>query len=172
MRIDEDRSTAALAHIEKMAKLFSDRELQTMRNELTERERWTAFYRIWCLKESVLKATGIGLVNDLQNYDFHTGAEKHRPGCYITSTKWYRNGIRQQNWSFEESFINEDHCVAVARVQPISSLMVENRKDEAKNLFSLISFENLLNGSTVLSELEDGGIKEYEEYATKPTKPF
>ncbi|VDM56774.1 unnamed protein product [Angiostrongylus costaricensis] len=80
MRIDEDRNTTAQAHIERMASLFSDGELQMMRRATTEREKWTAFYRVWCLKESVLKADGTGLVNDLRNYDFHTGIEKHYPG--------------------------------------------------------------------------------------------
>ncbi|VDP01781.1 unnamed protein product [Heligmosomoides polygyrus] len=80
MRIDESRSETATVHIGRMAKLFSDGELRLMRSGATEKEKWTAFYRIWCLKEAVLKATGTGLVNDLRVFDFHTSEEKHEPG--------------------------------------------------------------------------------------------
>lgn len=173
MRIDEDRSTTAQAHIARMANLFSDGELQLMRCAATEREKWMAFYRIWCLKESVLKADGTGLVNDLRAYDFHTGIEKHCPGCFITSTTWYKHGVRQHNWLFEESFIGENHCVAVARILPLSYTSVEEGDDRTKkNLFSMVSFERLLDGSTVINPMNDGGIKEFEEFMVKPSKPF
>ncbi|VDM78776.1 unnamed protein product [Strongylus vulgaris] len=115
MRIDECRGDTALEHIERMSKLFTAEELRMMRSGITEKEKWTAFYRIWCLKESVLKATGTGLVNDLRALEFHTTEEKHAPGCFITSTTWSENGIKQNNWLFEESFVNDNHCVAVGR---------------------------------------------------------
>ncbi|VDL64954.1 unnamed protein product [Nippostrongylus brasiliensis] len=117
MRIDESRSKSALEHIDRMAKLFSPGELLKMRSLVKNLFRWTVFYRIWCLKEAVLKATGTGLVNDLRVFDFHTGEEDHVPGCFITSTTWYEHGIKQRNWTFEESFIGDDHCVAVGSVE-------------------------------------------------------
>ncbi|KAJ1346420.1 hypothetical protein KIN20_001199 [Parelaphostrongylus tenuis] len=173
MRIDEDRSTSAQEHIERMAKLFSEGELQMMRSAATEREKWMAFYRIWCLKESVLKADGTGLVNNLSAYDFHTGIEKHCPGCFITSTTWHKHGVRQHNWLFEESFIGENHCVAVARILSLSHTPAEEGNNcTRRNLFSMMSFERLLDGSTIINPMEDGGIKEYEEFMLKPSKPF
>ncbi|XGW02867.1 hypothetical protein V3C99_014698 [Haemonchus contortus] len=173
MRIDESRGETATDHINFMSKLFSDGELKMMRSAATERAKWTAFYRIWCLKEAVLKATGKGLVNDLRVYDFHTTEEKHTPGCYITSTTWYDHGVKQPDWIFEESFIGDDHCVAVGRILPSKQTVAEkNLTRSTENPFSIITFERLLDGSTVINPLDDGGIEEFRTFIEKPRKPF
>ncbi|KHJ84966.1 4'-phosphopantetheinyl transferase family protein [Oesophagostomum dentatum] len=174
MRIDETRGRSAAEHIEQMAKLFTEGELRLMRNASSENEKWTAFYRIWCLKESVLKATGTGLVNDLRTLDFHTTEEKHVPGCFITSTTWSEKGVKQENWLFEESFVNDNHCVAVGRILSQDDDIALKRKQaqKARNLFSFMTFENLLEGSSVLNPAEDGAAADYAEYIAKPTKPW
>ncbi|PIO64052.1 4'-phosphopantetheinyl transferase family protein [Teladorsagia circumcincta] len=173
MRIDESRAETATEHINFMSKLFSESELQMMQCAPTEREKWTAFYRIWCLKESVLKATGTGMVNDLRVYDFRTTEERHSPGCYITSTTWHEHGVKQPNWIFEESFIGDDHCVAVGRMLRSEQTATERELARSqKNPFTMVTFERLLDESSVINPLEDEGIEEFSTFVEKPLKPF
>ncbi|CAJ0591042.1 unnamed protein product [Cylicocyclus nassatus] len=174
MRIDDYRADTALEHIERMSKLFTMGELRMMRSKKTEKDRWTAFYRIWCLKESVLKATGTGLVNDLRTLDFHTSDEQHKPGCFITSTTWAENSVKQPNWLFEESFINDDHCVAVGRILPDEkSVSLEREQAQlTKNFFHFVSFDELLAGSTVVNPIDDGGADDFAEYMAKSKKTW
>lgn len=87
------------------------------------------------MKESVLKATGTGLAKDLSkvqfstNEDFvHSGSSLNSfsykcfkaqirelfPGSFVKSTEYLEDGKQQPNWLFEESFVDNDHCAAVA----------------------------------------------------------
>uniref|UniRef100_A0A1I7XLF0 L-aminoadipate-semialdehyde dehydrogenase-phosphopantetheinyl transferase n=1 Tax=Heterorhabditis bacteriophora TaxID=37862 RepID=A0A1I7XLF0_HETBA len=187
MRIDEER-TSFWTHIQRMHKLFSSNELQMMKNQEDDKQRWTAFYRVWCLKESVLKATGTGLVNDLSSLDFTTSDEKHVPGiylkhrfsssffdfiillgCFITSTSWSQSSIPQPNWLFEESFVGDSHCVAVARIlEP--EFVEKERKLSQENSFNFITFEQLLNGSSVVNLMDDEATDQYSLFKLKPLK--
>ncbi|ETN74013.1 4'-phosphopantetheinyl transferase family protein [Necator americanus] len=175
MRVTDDcRARSAQEHIEHMSSLFTEGELQMMRSAVSEREKWTAFYRIWCLKESVLKATGTGLVKDLRTLDFHTTNEKHTPGCFITSTTWSENGVPRDNWLFEESFVNENHCVAVGRILSESKKITLKREQLQlkKKFFSFVPFERLLDGSSVVNPIEDGGAAEFAEFIAKSAKTW
>ncbi|RCN34704.1 hypothetical protein ANCCAN_19455 [Ancylostoma caninum] len=121
-----------------------------------------------------MQATGTGLVNDLRTLDFHTTEEQHVPGCFITSTTWSESGIKQSNWLFEESFINENHCVAVARILAENEdvTLERERTQKEKNFFSIVSFEHLLDGSSVVNPIEDGAAKEFAEYIRKSKKTW
>ncbi|KAK6017470.1 hypothetical protein OSTOST_17010, partial [Ostertagia ostertagi] len=113
------------------------------------------------------------MVNDLRVYDFRTTEERHSPGCYITSTTWHENGVKQSDWIFEESFIGEDHCVAVGRILPSEQTATERELARStKNLFKMVTFESLLDGSSVINPLEDEGIEEFGIFVEKPLKPF
>jgi len=76
--------------------------------------RITNFTRFWCLKESFVKATGVGIVIDLRTIDFQTEEDLIYEDL-VNSTHVVLNGVPQLGWTFEERFIDVQHIVAVAK---------------------------------------------------------
>uniref|UniRef100_A0A1I7WUI5 L-aminoadipate-semialdehyde dehydrogenase-phosphopantetheinyl transferase n=1 Tax=Heterorhabditis bacteriophora TaxID=37862 RepID=A0A1I7WUI5_HETBA len=82
MRLDKERNNkTADEYINSMAKSASTEELRMMRSQPTEAMKMTMFYRYWCLKEAILKATGEGILDDLSRIDFRVDTnDRYRPG--------------------------------------------------------------------------------------------
>lgn len=66
-----------------------------------------------CLKESYVKALGIGIGFTLQRLDFHVTSEV-LVGRTVCDTQVYVDGTLQQDWRFEETMLDDKHGVAVA----------------------------------------------------------
>lgn len=99
MRYDQPRDLAAF--------------FQSMRHQFTPAE-WTAigtsaetFYRHWALKESLVKAIGVGLGFNLQRASFAI----HQPGSRV---ELEIDGQPAVEWKFHLTDLDELHCVAVA----------------------------------------------------------
>ncbi|KAK6011026.1 4'-phosphopantetheinyl transferase family protein, partial [Ostertagia ostertagi] len=117
MRLDKERAgKTADEYINSMAKSASPDELRMMRSQPTEAMKMTMFYRYWCLKEAILKATGDGILDDLSRINFQVDMnDRYRPGCFVTSTTVLMDGKLQRQWIFEESFVNGNHAAAVCK---------------------------------------------------------
>jgi len=72
------------------------------------------FTRFWCLKESYVKAVGVGIVFDLRSIEFDTKSELSETNV-ATDTTVTVDGVLEQNWNFEERFLDNSHIVTVAR---------------------------------------------------------
>lgn len=174
MRLDMCRGNkTADEYITSMAKSASPDELRNMRGQATEQMKMTVFYRYWCLKEAVLKATGQGMVNDLSRYDFRIDPkERYRPGCYLTSTTVLEDGKLQSQWIFEESFVDSNHAGAVCRKKSLPKKCRSHEDPEFKLLFSKIDLDFLLEGATILNPLPQDGAEEFNNFEQKPRKKF
>uniref|UniRef100_A0A1I7YHX4 L-aminoadipate-semialdehyde dehydrogenase-phosphopantetheinyl transferase n=1 Tax=Steinernema glaseri TaxID=37863 RepID=A0A1I7YHX4_9BILA len=82
MRLDKERNNkTADDYIRSIARSLSSDELRILRSQPTDQMKMTFFYRFWCLKEAICKATGEGIPNDLSKIDFRVDmSDGYRPG--------------------------------------------------------------------------------------------
>lgn len=174
MRLDMMRGNkTADDYITSMAKSASADELRNMRSQATDQMKMTIFYRYWCLKEAVLKATGHGIVDDLSRYDFSIDKnERYRPGCFLTSTTVLEDRKQMSQYIFEESFVDDKHSIAVCREKKLPKTCMFAKDPEARKFFSEVSFEFLLDGSSILNPLINDGAEEFNNFSLKPRKKF
>ncbi|KAF8355373.1 hypothetical protein PRIPAC_96996 [Pristionchus pacificus] len=174
MRLDKERNNkSADEYINSMAKSASVEELKQMRSQPTEAMKMVMFYRYWCLKEAILKATGEGIMQDLNRLDFRCDfADRYKQGCFITSTSMLEDGKVQRQWIFEESFIDNNHSAAVCKEKRAPSFCTFSKDSEAKIFFSKVGFESLLDHATIINPLPQDGLQAWEDFCLKPRKMF
>lgn len=174
MRLDKERAgKTADEYINSMAKSASPDELRMMRGQPTEAMKMTMFYRYWCLKEAILKATGDGILDDLSRINFQVNMnDRYRPGCFVTSTTVLVDGELQSQWTFEETFVDANHAAAVCKESVLPRTCVFRRDPTAKIFFSRVTLGTLLKDATVLNPLPDNASKAYNDFVARPRKKF
>ncbi|XP_054007935.1 L-aminoadipate-semialdehyde dehydrogenase-phosphopantetheinyl transferase [Hylaeus anthracinus] len=96
-----------------MGRICSSSEWDEIKNtSLNDSEQIHMFCRHWALKESYGKATGKGITIDLGSLNFRTNS-KLVDNSVITDTVLYIHDVKQ-DWLFEETLLDSEHCVAVA----------------------------------------------------------
>lgn len=130
-----------------MNKHFSAAEWNEIRDfSKSEAEQMSMFYRHWALKESYVKALGIGIFTDLGSIDFRTNS-KLSEDSITTDTILHINGIKQ-DWLFEESLLDSRHCVAVALQENNNSLRLR------KTPFEIINYDKLIANAVPLFPID------------------
>lgn len=144
-----------------MTRNFSAAEWKEIKEQSTsEFEQIAMFMRHWALKESYVKALGIGIVVDLEQIDFRTNS-KLNDQLITTDTDLYVNGVRQ-NWLFEESLLN-NHVIAVAlQGDQAGDLNTE------KNSFRIINADELFTHSVPLLAPDATYTEEYFKKEERP----
>ncbi|XP_033339317.1 L-aminoadipate-semialdehyde dehydrogenase-phosphopantetheinyl transferase [Megalopta genalis] len=139
---------------------FTSSEWSEIKSSMNDSEQIEMFCRHWALKESYVKAIGIGISIDLRTLDFKTNS-RLKCNCITTDTTLNINGIKQE-WLFEETLLDSKHCVAVT--------LQENKKaPRSRNtLFETISSDKLL-GNTIPLFSED--VKYMKKYFEKEERP-
>ncbi|EGI67750.1 L-aminoadipate-semialdehyde dehydrogenase-phosphopantetheinyl transferase [Acromyrmex echinatior] len=109
-----------------MSKHFSTAEWEEIKGSgKSETEQMAMFYRHWALKESYVKALGVGIFVNLGSLDFRTNSELSED-LVTTDTVLYVKEIKQ-NWLFEETLLDSRHCVAVALQENDNLLQLHNK---------------------------------------------
>jgi len=108
-----------------------------------------AFMRNWCLKESYVKNIGVGIAMDLQKLNFVIASPDLTEGVVITDTRLKLDGQWADDFTFEESLVDRNHCVAVC--------IHHAAADESHSPFNfqLIQFEELIKNAKPIVAQDD-----------------
>lgn len=130
-----------------MQRQFTPNEWKFIKSRSDEQMQTAAFMRHWCLKESYVKNIGVGITIDLQSIDFQLSTEQLLKNKIIRDTVVSIDGEPLNNWVFEESLLDDDHCVAVAVQKPMQKYYELPQNDL---LFEMIDFERLMQDTKPL----------------------
>ncbi|XP_006814968.1 L-aminoadipate-semialdehyde dehydrogenase-phosphopantetheinyl transferase-like [Saccoglossus kowalevskii] len=181
MKVEQPNRTNVPDFFHTMRKQFTEHEWKTIKRPRTEWKQLEMFYRHWCLKESYIKAIGIGLGYDLLRLEFHLQTEEL--GVNVTShdTAVYVDGAFDHNWHFQETKLDDKHCVAVA-LQNTLSPCKDNHQDASTGSditedtppqFRVLDFTQLISTAKPLLEEDDAYWqafdKKIERYIPKDT---
>lgn len=130
-----------------MQRQFTPNEWKFIKSRSGEPNQTAAFMRHWCLKESYVKNIGVGITIDLQSIDFQLSREYLARDNIARDTVVSVDGELLNNWVFEESLLNDDHCVAVAVHNPTPEYF---QLSQNELLFEMIDFERLMRDTKPL----------------------
>jgi phosphopantetheine--protein transferase-like protein len=133
-----------------MTRNFSDSEWNHIKSFNSNQGKLQAFMRNWCLKESYVKNIGTGITMNLQTLDFQINTPEVASDEVITDTRLKVGGKLLNNFTFEESLLNADHCVAVSLQNNPSPENDDSTTYKSTN-FQLIKFEELIGNATPLT---------------------
>lgn len=120
-----------------MTKQLSTDEYKMLTNPAkSEHDVCRLFCRLWCLKESYVKALGTGINLHMGELSFDIKDEHLTENKFVTSTTITVKGELQQNWSFHEILVDKNTFAAVALSPKCDPLVDE---------FQRLSIEDLLN---------------------------
>lgn len=129
-----------------MTRQFSRDEWDMVKSFATETEQIASFYRHWCLKESYVKNTGVGLTIPLQEISFNIQTPNLKVGVFYTDTTLYERNELKENWLFEETLLDEKYAVAVSI--DLKTCQVEHEPVP----YTFLTFEELVKEAQPLHE--------------------
>ncbi|NXF11472.1 ADPPT transferase, partial [Smithornis capensis] len=97
-----------------MKRQFTETEWGVIKSMSNEWMQLDMFYRHWALKESFLKAIGVGIGFNLQRIEFNVSPLHLEIGKMYKETKMFLDGEKEEEWTFEETRLDDHHHVAVA----------------------------------------------------------
>lgn len=96
-----------------MRRSFSESEWSLIYSSgTTEQSQLKTFYQLWSLKESYIKAIGVGLGVDLKTIEFQFGGEERTELPNMATL--IKDGIEMKQWNFFVHYPDDEHVVSVA----------------------------------------------------------
>ncbi|KAM4794976.1 L-aminoadipate-semialdehyde dehydrogenase-phosphopantetheinyl transferase [Rhinophrynus dorsalis] len=152
-----------------MTRQFTEREWCSIKSMSSDRAQLDMFYRHWALKESFIKAIGVGLGFNLQRIEFEVSPVNMEIGKIYRDTKMWLDEEKEK-WSFEELMLDNHHHVAVALGEE-DKRQQQNTEDMTVSgtMFTLLTFEDLM-ASAIPMTPEDPVY--WDEFQSKQNIPF
>lgn len=110
------------------------------------------------MKESYVKAIGVGITINLQDIVFKINTDHLSVGNIVNDTEIYVND-NKLNWNFQEALLDDEHCVSVA--------LNKNVCREVK--FEEISFDELMKNAVPFVQRDETFVN---DYFGKPERPY
>lgn len=145
-----------------MKRQFTPKEWSFIEQPGTESDLLRRFYRLWCLKESFVKATGAGLTVDLQRLEFTCLTKELEQDTITSDTQLCFDGQLLRDWIFEETMLDYEHCVCTA-LKVSSKITPQDCK-----LFTVLSFDELTSGSLPFGLSNDSDWTHFAEKSEFP----
>ncbi|NXY49543.1 ADPPT transferase, partial [Ceuthmochares aereus] len=101
MKTQPPGSSSLSSFFHTMKRQFTEAEWDVIKSMSTELEQLHMFYRHWALKESFLKAIGVGIGFNLQRIEFHVSPLELERGKVYKETKMLLDGDKEEKWIFE-----------------------------------------------------------------------
>jgi len=165
MRVEYVGGKAVSEFFHTMRRQFTQREWSSIREPQEEKDQLAQFYRHWCLKESYVKAVGIGIGFELQRLSFHTKTKNLQQGIVTTDTLLLVDGLEATDWMFEETLLDDDHCVCVALGKPQSEA---GKFPLNPTLFQALEYHDLVDGAVAWNPEE---LSCWESFSRKDEQP-
>ncbi|NWU90471.1 ADPPT transferase, partial [Upupa epops] len=130
-----------------MNRLFTETEWGVIQSMSTEWMQLDMFHRHWALKESFIKAIGVGIGFNLQRIEFHVSPLQMEIGKVYNETKMLLDGDKEEEWSFEEIRLDDHHHIAVAlgKQEGFGQKLSDVRSTEPNHTqFTVLTFEDLV----------------------------
>ncbi|KAK3099959.1 hypothetical protein FSP39_012540 [Pinctada imbricata] len=163
MGYEKKKSTDEFFHT--MRRQFTDQEWKTIRSKQLEYDQLKMFYRYWCLKESYIKAIGIGIGFEVSRLNFLIQSD-FQHDTVVMDTKLHVDDAMATDWRFEEHELNE-HCIAVAaKVYKDPNL----KEDHKGTPFSVLSYQELIKNATPLCDIPTD-CHYWQQFSAKPETP-
>ncbi|XP_042313125.1 L-aminoadipate-semialdehyde dehydrogenase-phosphopantetheinyl transferase isoform X2 [Sceloporus undulatus] len=117
-----------------MNRQFTEEEWRVITSMNNEWLQLDMFHRHWALKESFIKAIGVGIGFNLQRIEFNVSPVQLEVGKTYTETIMLLDGEEEKEWTFEETRLDDYHHVAVAlgKRRGFDKKHVENHVDFSK----------------------------------------
>ncbi|PKU43613.1 hypothetical protein llap_6071 [Limosa lapponica baueri] len=154
-----------------MKRQFTETEWGIINSMGNEWMQLDMFYRHWALKESFLKAIGVGIGFNLQRIEFHVSPLQLKIGKVYKETKMLLDGDKEEEWTFEETRLDDHHHVAVAlgkqegfgqKHSNVSSMEPDQPQ------FTLLTFEDLVASGIPVAP-EDSA--DWDNFCSKQESP-
>lgn len=149
-----------------MRKQFTAHEWETIRSPGLEIDQLGMFYRHWCLKESFVKAEGTGIGFDLKRIDFRISTLKLQHGRITADTTVFVDGKLQDEWEFQETMLDTNHCTAVAVKKNDSC----RKEDTEYPQFQIVSFEDLIKNAEPITEPDVAYWENFDRREERPNR--
>ncbi|KAF2896343.1 hypothetical protein ILUMI_09850 [Ignelater luminosus] len=161
MKLEYSGTKSLSEYFRIMKRPFADMEWAEIKGSGSEKEQIAMFCRHWCLKESYVKAIGVGITINLQDICFKINTPVLKKDSLVADTELFVSNIKQ-NWRFEESLIDNEHCVAVALCND------ENLDEENNIIFKELQFSDIVENAIPLLEYDEAYCKQFFEKSYAP----